>query len=86
LCLGGLSNVIKSAEETGRLSDAILRYDPNPLQYNNLWIATAGGALHAIGMFGLNQVVVVLSHKRNYFQMALQRCKVFIGDLFSFDV
>ncbi|KAI6213533.1 hypothetical protein M3Y94_00161500 [Aphelenchoides besseyi] len=55
---GGLKSVLVSAEETGRLSDAIFRFDINPFQYNNFWIATIGGLIHNIGMFGLNQMAL----------------------------
>lgn len=33
---GGLKSVIASAEETGRLSEAIFRFDPNPLQVSRI--------------------------------------------------
>uniref|UniRef100_A0A1I7SE02 Sodium-coupled monocarboxylate transporter 2 n=1 Tax=Bursaphelenchus xylophilus TaxID=6326 RepID=A0A1I7SE02_BURXY len=53
---GGMANVIHRAEDTGRLTDSILIYDLNPLQYNNLFIMAVGGSMHALGMFGLNQM------------------------------
>ncbi|KAI6186560.1 Sodium/solute symporter family and Sodium/solute symporter, subgroup family-containing protein [Aphelenchoides besseyi] len=55
---GGLRNVLVSAEETGRLSDAIFRFDINPFQYNNFWISIIGGVIHNIGIFGLNQMAL----------------------------
>ncbi|KAI6224226.1 Sodium/solute symporter family and Sodium/solute symporter, subgroup family-containing protein [Aphelenchoides fujianensis] len=55
---GGMRNVFASAEASGRLSDAIFRFDPSPFQYNNFWVSTVGGMVHAIGMFGLNQMAL----------------------------
>ncbi|KAI6224235.1 Sodium/solute symporter family and Sodium/solute symporter, subgroup family-containing protein [Aphelenchoides fujianensis] len=54
----GMRNVFASAEASGRLSDAIFRFDPSPFQYNNFWVSTVGGMVHAIGMFGLNQMAL----------------------------
>lgn len=41
--VGGMRAVLQTADATGRLREAIFRYDPNPLQYNNFWVAVVGG-------------------------------------------
>lgn len=50
--------MIASSEETGRLSGAIFIFNPSPFQYNNFYVAISGGILHAIGIFGLNQMAL----------------------------
>ncbi|KAI6175710.1 Sodium/solute symporter family and Sodium/solute symporter, subgroup family-containing protein [Aphelenchoides bicaudatus] len=53
---GGLQKVIFDAEQTGRLTDAIFKFDPNPFQYSNLWAALIGGTLQGLSTFGLHQM------------------------------
>ena len=40
---GGFNAVLETADATGRLREAIFRYNPSPFQYNNFWIAVIGG-------------------------------------------
>ncbi|KAE9546899.1 hypothetical protein FO519_009889 [Halicephalobus sp. NKZ332] len=55
---GGFFNVLDVAEKGGRLSTALLRFDPTIFQYNSFWITFISGIFHSICAYGLNQMAL----------------------------
>ncbi|KAE9552332.1 hypothetical protein FO519_004457 [Halicephalobus sp. NKZ332] len=55
---GGFFNVLDVAEKGGRLSTALLRFDPTIFQYNSFWITFVCSILHWTCFYGLNQMAL----------------------------
>ncbi|KAK0405063.1 hypothetical protein QR680_017782 [Steinernema hermaphroditum] len=55
---GGLGHVFEVAEDTGRFSRSMAKWNVSPLQYNSLWISLIGGTLHFTCFYGLNQMAL----------------------------
>ncbi|KAF8355515.1 hypothetical protein PRIPAC_97138 [Pristionchus pacificus] len=55
--VGGISNVMNVAVDSGRMSE-LLRFNPDIAQYNSFWINIFSGTITWLASFGVNQLAI----------------------------